>query len=281
MVGLGVGAIVVPPLFQHLIARFGWRSAYVLAGAVVLLVPTSIVKFVVKESPHDLGLHPDGLPEAHTGERPANEGRTWSEIYRTGTFWLLVGSCALFAASIAGCTAHIPAMFSDWGVDAKTAALAGSVVGLGVLVGRIGCGYFLDRYFGPHVAAFVGVFAACGIGLLWIGSPGAGVAGALLLGLGFGCEVDIMAYLITRYFGLRSFGIAFGFGFGVFVLAAGLGPAIMGMGFDYTRSYRAPLAAFSVATLIAAFLIYRLGPFRYDARRSFQQSSATSKDARP
>jgi MFS family permease len=31
MLGLGDGAVVMPPLFQHLIARFGWRSAYVLA----------------------------------------------------------------------------------------------------------------------------------------------------------------------------------------------------------------------------------------------------------
>jgi len=165
-------------------------------------------------------------------------------------------------------------MFNDWGVDAKTAAFAGSVVGFGVLVGRVGCGYFLDRYFGPHVATLVTVLAACGIGLLWIGNRDLGMAGALLLGLGFGCEVHIMAYLITRYFGLRSFGLAFGFGFGLFVMAAGVGPAIMGMGFDYTRSYRAPLAAFFAATLIAAFMVYHLGPFWYESGRISEQSSA-------
>ena len=37
MLGLGVGAVVMPPLFQYLIGRVGWRSAYVVAGAVVLL----------------------------------------------------------------------------------------------------------------------------------------------------------------------------------------------------------------------------------------------------
>ena len=90
-----------------------------------------------------------------------------------------------------------------------------------------------------------------------------------------------MAYLMTRYFGLRSFGVAFGFGFGVFVLAAGIGPTLMGMGFDYTESYRAPLAAFSVATFIAAFVIYQLGPFRYDARRICQQSSGAPTEPLP
>lgn len=90
-----------------------------------------------------------------------------------------------------------------------------------------------------------------------------------------------MAYLISRYFGLRSFGVAFGFGFGLFVLAAGIGPAIMGMSFDYTWSYRAPLLAFSVATLIAAFMIHHLGPFRYGANRLLQQSSAAGREPQP
>ena len=281
MLGLGVGAIMTPPLFHQLIARLGWRSAYVFAGAVVLLVPTWIVKLVVKEWPHDLGLRPDGSPESHTGGVRKNEGDTWTEIYRKRTYWALVGSGALFAASVAGCTTHIPAMFSDWGVDGKTAALAGSVVGFGVLVGRIGCGYFLDRYFGPRVATLVAVLAACGIGLLWMGNRDLGIAGALLLGLGFGCEADIMAYLMTRYFGLRSFGMAFGVGFGLFVMAAGVGPAIMGMGFDHARSYHAPLAAFFVATLMAAFMIYRLGPFRYGFGRISHQPSAAPTATRP
>ena len=279
MLGLGAGAIVMPALFQQVIARFGWRCAYPLAGAVMLLLGVPIVKVFLKELPQDLGVLPDGSLQVSSGETP-DEGHTWSEIYRTGTFWVLVASCALFAATVAGCMPHIPAMFNDWGVDPKKAALAGSVAGLGVLVGRVGCGYFLDRYFGPHVAAVVAVLAACGISLLWIGNPRVGMAGALLLGLGFGCEVDIMAYLMTRYFGLRSFGIAFGFGFGLFVIAAGVGPTLMGMGFDYTGSYRAPLAAFVVATIGAAVLISRLGPFRYGGSSLCQQSSAAPTERR-
>lgn len=281
MLGLGSGAVVMPPLFQHLIAEVGWRSAYVVAGVVVLLVPIPIMKAFLKESPQNLGLLPDGSLQTRPGDTPSDDDRTWSEIYRARTFWLLVGSCALFAISVAGCMPHIPAMFSDWGVDPKRAALAASIAGLGVLVGRVGCGYFLDRYFGPYVAAIVGVLAASGIGLLWISGPDVGMAGALLLGLGFGCEVDIMAYLMTRYFGLRSFGIAFGFGFGVFVLAAGIGPTIMGMGFDHAGSYSAPLAAFFFAALMAAFVISRLPRFRYGLCDLPQQSSAGGGEARP
>jgi cyanate permease len=87
--------------------------------------------------------------------------------------------------------------------------------------------------------------------------------GAFLVGLGLGAEVDIIAYLISRYFGLRSFGELYSITFGAFVLAGALGPLAMGVGFDLTGSYRAPLAALFTLTLIATVLMTRLGLYRY------------------
>jgi hypothetical protein len=77
--------------------------------------------------------------------------------------------------------------------------------------------------------------------------------------------MDVVAYMMSRYFGLRSLGAAFGFGFGAMVLSGGVGPLIMGFGFDHTGSYRAPLAGFSLATIVAAALVGRLGPYRFTA----------------
>lgn len=91
--------------------------------------------------------------------------------------------------------------------------------------------------------------------------------GAFLVGLGLGAEVDIIAYLASRYFGLRSFAEIYSLVFGAFALAGAFGPLMMGAGFDYTGSYRAPLVAFFAATLVAAALMTRLGPYRYHATR--------------
>ncbi len=90
--------------------------------------------------------------------------------------------------------------------------------------------------------------------------------GAFLTGLGLGAEVNIIAYLTGRSFGLRSFGAIHGATFGAFVLAGALGPLAMGAGFDLTGSYSGPLAAFVTATLTASVLMTRLGPYRYGAR---------------
>jgi MFS family permease len=158
-------------------------------------------------------------------------------------------------------------LFTDRGASAQAAALASSVAGLAVLVGRIATGYFLDRFFGPYVALVMFAGSACGVALLSIDNRILATAGAFLVGLAFGGEVDVIVFLMSRYFGLRHLGTAFGFAFGAFVLAGGVGPLLMGIGFDRTGSYRLPLAAFFVVTLGAAILITRLGPYRYETSR--------------
>jgi cyanate permease len=75
--------------------------------------------------------------------------------------------------------------------------------------------------------------------------------------------VDIIAYLTSRYFGLRAFGEIYGYAFGSYALAGALGPWLMGLGFDRTGSYGTVLAGFLVAMLVAAGAMLKLGPYRY------------------
>jgi hypothetical protein len=52
-----------------------------------------------------------------------------------------------------------------------------------------------------------------------------------------------------------------------------VGPLLMGAGFDLTGSYRTPLAALFISTLLATALIAQLGPYRYHARRPEENAS--------
>jgi MFS family permease len=284
MVGLGTGAIVMPMLAQRLIADFGWRTAFALVGCAILVIPIPIVALLLRDTPAEMGLLPDGgiqtAAPAAAGGRP--DGLTWDESRRSGTFWLMVTAFVLLAASVHACVVHMPALFADRGATPQTAAMAGSVVGLALLVGRIGCGYFLDRYFGPYVALAVCGLSALGIALLWIGTAGVpALAAAFLVGLGMGSEVDIIAFLMSRYFGLRSLGRTIGFAFGAFVVAGGVGPLVMGLSFDRTGSYRVPLAGFFAATLVAAALVARLGPYRFGVRLGCDARAIARAEARP
>jgi predicted MFS family arabinose efflux permease len=211
MLGLGLGALVMPSLAQLLTAGVGWRLAYTAVGAGILLVSTPLVMQFLNERPENLGLMPDDQisppPAARTEPQNKDLGMTWREALRTRTFWLLLSSFALVAAATQACFTHMAAIVSDRGSNTQLAAPASSLLGGGLLIGRTGCGYLLDRFFAPRVAALIFAGAASGIALLRIADPpGPAFAAAFLIGLALGAEGDLMPYLTSRYFGLRCFG---------------------------------------------------------------------------
>jgi MFS family permease len=266
MAGLGAGAIIMPSAAQYLIARFGWRMTFGFSGAAILLITMPLLAMFLKEKPELMELMPDGGP--YTVTQPdasgAEAGLSFREAWHTPTMWFLLCAFVLVESSISACLTHITPVLADRGVSVRTAAFVTSVFGGGLLVGRVGSGYLLDRFFAPRVAAVIFGWAAAGIGLLRIAGPqGLAFVAAFCIGIGLGAEVDVMAYLTSRYFGLRSFGAIYGSIFASFGLSAGLGAYLMGAAFDATGSYALPLTLFCVATLIGAALMMRLGQYRY------------------
>ena len=81
------------------------------------------------------------------------------------------------------------------------------------------------------------------------------IAAAALIGLGLGGEADITPYLLTRYFGLRSFSTLYGFTWTAYAIAGAIGPVIMGRAFDLTGSYALFLSVLAAGGLISAFLM--------------------------
>jgi MFS family permease len=272
MLGTGIGAMLAPPVAHRLIAMFGWRSSYALCGCAVLVVALPVGFILLRGDPRDKGLLPDGLPLEETTEpittsvRGGNEGLSWHETWHKSDFWLLIGSFFLASASVHACILHMSALLTDRGVTAQGAALASSVAGLALMLARVLTGYLLDRIFAPGLAAFFFCGTSLGIAMLMFGVSGTtALAAAFLVGMGLGAEGDIIAYSLTRYFGLKAFGTAYGYAFGSFLLAGALGAYLMGAGFDVFRSYTVPLAGFLAAMLTAAWLMTRLGPYRFVA----------------
>jgi predicted MFS family arabinose efflux permease len=266
MLGSGLGALVIPSAAQYLIARFGWRLAFALTGGVILLIILPVVATFLRERPEPMGLLRDGARARITKARNLehDSGLNWSEAWRVPSFWILFTASVLVSASVHGCFAHIAAILSDRGVSRETAAFATSLFGIGLLIGRSGLGYLLDRFFAPRVAALIFGCAAVGIGLVGIAtSQQLAFTAALLIGVGLGAEVDLMAYLTSRYFGVCSFGAIYGFVFAGFALAQGLGAYLMGAAFDAARSYTWALLVACVLTLVSAALMLRLGPYQY------------------
>ena len=266
MAGIQLGAFITPPLAQALITAVGWRQAYVLLGLLAIGGTIPVVGLVLKETPRVMGLLPDGETVARAGttkQSGRESGMNGSEAWHTGIFWLMVGAFFLLSVSFHGIVIHFVPLLTDRGVTAQSAAFAASLGAVGALLGGVGAGYLLDRFFAPSVAVYFLCGAALGTFLLWSGAGGGlAVVAMVLWGLAMGAELDIMAYMVSRYFGLRAFGEIYSYAFAAFTLGGVIGPLLMGVSFDSTGSYSLVLGGFVVATLMAAGLMARLGPYR-------------------
>ena len=267
MMGIGIGSIVVPVLSQRLIAAFGWRMTFAICGAAVLLVPLPVVATFLQNDPAERGLQPDGDGDIRQSSLPPSQnkpGLTWSEIWRSPSFWLLICIFSLAGASVHGAALHMFAIFTDRGATAQRAAAATSLVGAAVITGRLASGYLLDVAFAPRVAMLFYGATALGISMLCTGIHGSSALfAAFLAGLGMGAEVETMGYMISRYFGLHAFGTTYGVAFAAFMVSGSAGVLLMGVGYDRFHSYTVPLAALAVAMAVCLLLLTRLGPYRF------------------
>lgn len=283
MVGTGLGMFIMPSFAHGLIERMGWRMAYVILGAMVILITIPVVGLLLRDHPRAMGLHPDGIapssgasqnPHAISGSQGASqtssalsggaggEDLTLSQALRTPTFWLLVLAFFFVSATVHGCLTHLAPMLTDRGISPRDAARATSLLGGAVLVGRVVTGYLLDRFFAPRVALVFFSGAFIGVLLLWSGAAhGMALLSAFLVGLGMGAEVDIIAYLVSRYFGLQAFASIYGYAFAAYILGGLAGPLVMGLGVDWTGAYQWPLGIFLIIMLVAIGLMTRLGPY--------------------
>jgi MFS family permease len=265
MGGQGIGFFVMPTLAYALIATVGWRWAYVVIGIAVIAISVPAVGLFLRESPQSMGVLPDGdpVPSDVPVATVDRVGITAREARRSWTFLLMCASLFLVSVALNACLIHLVPLLTDRGISPQSAAFCASLLGGATLVGRVGTGFLLDRFFAINVALFFFIVAGLGILLLWAGFAGPlAFLIAVLLGVGIGAEGDIMPYLVGRYFGLRAFGEIYGYILAAYTLGAVVGPLLMGISFDSTGSYNSVLLPLLVITFAGAVLLTRLGPYR-------------------
>jgi MFS family permease len=249
--GGAVGAIVLPPIAEALIRAVGWRGSFAILGAAVLAVGL----------PCGSGVRARSRP-AHSAAKPAS-GATVSEGLRSRIFWIIVAELFLISISQNGAITHLSALLTDRGISAGKAALAVSAMGAAILAGRLSTGWLLDRFFAPRVGACLFALSALGTFLLaGARTLTAGIEGAALIGFGMGGEGDVTPYLLSRYFGLKSFSTLYGFTWTAYAIAGAVGPIVMGRAFDATGSYSALLVQLAAVTLVAGALLLLLPRYK-------------------
>ncbi len=255
MAGVGLGGFVVPQVTRAAIDGFGWRGAYAVLGTLTVVVAFPAVALWVREP-----LPGEGEQRAVTGPAP---GLTVREALQTGRFWLLGGTFFLVALGIVGMQAHIVPLLTDHGLSPALAAATLGTFGLATLAGRLLVGYLVDRIYAPYVATVFFLAPVLGFALLATASGPSPAVGVVLMGLGLGSEIDMIAFLTSRYFGQRMFGEIYGYFFMIFALGTAVGPAAAGAMFQMAGSYQPALIGAGAALVIATVGINSLGAYAY------------------
>ena len=107
------------------------------------------------------------------------------------------------------------------------------------------------------------------------GVSAAGTLAAVLIGLGMGGEADATPYILSQYFGLRSFAMLYGFTWTAYAMAGAIGPVLMGKAFDMTASSETLLVALAVGTLGAGALMWLMPGYDRPARVSSRMLRTT------
>jgi MFS family permease len=147
-------------------------------------------------------------------------------------------------------------------------------MGAASLGGRLVTGWLLDRFFAARVSFALLALAALGTFVLaGAASLSAGLVAAALIGFGMGGEADVTPYLLSRYFGLRSFSVLYGLTWTFYAVAGALGPVLMGKAFDVTGSYESLLVRLALGTLAVAALMLFLPRYHAPAAAASLASS--------
>jgi MFS family permease len=268
LAGDGIGMAIFPVLAETIATHLGRRAAYVVLGSLALLI----------------GL-PPALLYARSRDRvgagsqsPHHEGSTWQQGLRSYSFWIIVAMLFLASISMNGAMAHQVPLLTDRGIATGSAALTVSILGGASLGGRLLTGWLLDRFAGQWVAFGLLMLASAGIFLLArLASFPLACAAAVLLGLGAGGTSNTTPYLLTRYFGLRSFSTLYGLTWTFYAVAGGTGPILLGRVFDRTGSYSSTLTLLGFASGLAATIMLFLPRYRRGEEREHQSQTADNE----
>lgn len=259
MTGTGLSGIALPLLLVPFVAAHGWRSGFLVLAAIVLAAVPAIWLLL-------RGARPAAASARGDGAAAATAGMPFARAARSRVFAVMAVAFALVSLAAAGIAIHFVAMLGDAGLSPALAGALASLAGAAVIVVRIGTGWLIDRVFAPLVAG--AMMALAGVCLLTLGLFGAAAAplGAIAYGLAIGSEIDLIAYLAARYFGLRAYGRIYGALYAAVLVGSALSPIGYGLAVDATGSYRAALIAAAALLTFAAALFCTLPRFpRHEA----------------
>ena len=233
----------------------GLRLEYLMAFGFMVIIVVALLKLLLGNT----RVTPHRLVDKQVGELP---GLTLGEAAKTWRFWLLAICFVPISYALGAIIPSIVPLLMSKGFDIAQAVSLATLTGLAVLAGRLIGGLLIDRFWAPGVAFIF--LASPAIALyLFTGDVSANTAtiAIMMIGFGAGVEYDFMAYLVSKYFGMRRYSAIYGALYGFFAAGAGFGPKIMNDLAD-AQGWDATLKQGAIILFVSTLPLLLLGRYR-------------------
>jgi len=262
LAGLNLAFVTGPRLSAYLIERFGWRTTYLVLGALVwiLAIPGSM-----------LTRFPPTVTGANTGadRSAASAGSSLGEALGDRRLWLLVTAWMLLGFNQMMMSIHLVSYVKDQGVTLERASLALTILGTGTIAGRILFGMAADRIGTKPTFWFCLVIQIASL-LAIVAGPSLSVLDVLLFWFGLsaaGSDTTLVKGAVET-FGVRAIGAVMGVLSLGWRCGAALGPTAAGFIYDAMGTY---VLAFALAAggLALSSAFFTLGTSAPRGRRGY------------
>jgi MFS transporter, OFA family, oxalate/formate antiporter len=266
--GISLAGIILPIISTWMVDEFGWRNSWKLMGiaAGLLTLPMALI---VRRSPEDHGLYPDGKTEEEMSQGQGEAARadfensmTRAQAMRTSSFYFLVLAFGLFQISITVMLLQTIPLMTDAGYSRLVASTMISLASIPSFLSKPFWGILIDRY-SPRKLAAAGAAVTGSAVMLIVFSvanawDGLVYAGFLLMGVGWGGLIPLQEVIWATFFGRRYLGsvrsTAMPFTFGM----SALGPVLVAYYYDVFGSYDLALLAIAMCNIASAVMLYRM-----------------------
>ncbi|TWT13185.1 MFS transporter [Planomicrobium sp. CPCC 101079] len=237
-----IGSAAFPLINVWMIEAYGWRTAWQILGASIIIIFTPLAFLFIRNRPEDIGLRPDNKPVGNEQEDQAqltaDISWTVNEAKKTRSFWLLLFCVAVPALVNTGMTFHLVSIFSLQSLAPETAA---TVLSLMAVIGfpvTFLAGYLLDKVRVQWMLAVVFAGELLSIFLLKETTVySTAIVFAVVWGFMLGIERVTLSVVWPNYFGRQHLGSITGISMAVMVVGSALGPLPFGLFFDRFNGY--------------------------------------------
>ncbi len=223
--GTGFGTLIMPPVASFFIINFQWRMAFVLISLILFLMLLPSLLFMTPKSVSKVS---SDSPKKEKSDRSfLRDIRYWLLYF--GNFGGNIGQMVFLV--------HLPSFIVDIGFPLTTASAVVGAAGVGTILGRLAFGNQLKINIENILVVSLLIQGAMVSLLITLNSPYIFILFGFLWGFLWGIRVFAFPIILRSYFGLASFGLAYGIVNTAYGFAGLIGPPFVGYVYDVTGSY--------------------------------------------